>query len=787
MLSKKRLAMVWCFWLFVGVFTMGNIFAEDQASENGPAAGAPVQNEKVENGNGTVLEDSQGGNSEVTDKEPEPPIIILMPPETYGTAVTVEWVTSGPSGRFMVQLSTDSTFSKGVVTKEAVEPNSFKFDGLSGNTVYYFRVGIAGTDEKNEEKGKNAPRLMNDHVRWSTITRTKCLMTPVLLETGRPQIMGITPGAYFEKENRYYCQGKNPTVAWALTRKGPAPVFSGIAGGNSFSLALSADGTVWSWGVNNYGQLGDGSTVNRLTPALVKGESGKGILSDIDAIATRTYYTIALKRDGTVWTWGRNDYGQLGDGTTVNKSNPVQVKGPGGAGFLTEITAVAAGNNHTLALKKDGTVWAWGYNIDGRLGDGSAISRTTPVQVKGPGGNGFLTEVAAITTGYRHSVALKKDGAVLAWGYNADGQLGNGVAGDRNTPSRVKNETGTGLLTDIKQIAAGKNHTMALKNDGTVLTWGSNETGQLGAGTKTMRNSPVKVLAGQGKDFQDAAAVAAGAGHSMIMKNDGTLWAFGDNTAGQCGNGTTVNPDYPAQVKGLDGTDFLTECTVVTGGSNHTLAIGKDGSILGWGGNNQGQVGNGTAKNEFIPVVAIGARIDELRIVECKEEPGEFTEYPVVNIDPAKDSTETNWELSDGLYAVFVGKAEVGSVTWSEGKYLVIDTKAPVIVKGEEEIDGNTVNIHFSSDEPVKYELFVGNSEGDLQLKGGSSDYVVYDGTESISVPDVDITAGKVFYKIVAVDQAGNSASTEVYTVESKDVEGSSDETVEKTESGTED
>lgn len=786
MLFKRRLAIIGCFLVLMSVFPMV-IFAEDQASEKGAAPVVPVQNENIEQGKGTGLENAQGGNSAVDVTEIEPPLITLLPPETYGTAITVQWVARGASGRYLVQLSTDFGFLKGVITKEVGNVMSLKFDGLSGNTVYYFRVGVVETGEDTGKPGNGKSEIKLEEAHWSAITRTKCLAVTALPGADLPKITGINPGVYFEKDNGYYCCEKNPAVMWSFTRSGPAPVFTGIAGGNNFSLALSGDGTVWSWGVNNYGQLGDGSTVNRLIPAPVKGVNGTGVLNEVVAIAARTYYAVALKRDGTVWAWGRNDYGQLGDGTTLNKSTPVQVKGTGGAGFLTEIVAVTVGNNHTLALKKDGTVWAWGYNIDGRLGDGSMTNRSTPVQVKGPSGNGFLTEVMAITAGYRHSVALKKDGAVLAWGYNADGQLGNGVAGDRNMPSRVKGGAGTGFLTDIKQIAAGKNHTVALKSDGTVWTWGINETGQLGDGTKTNRNTPVKVWAGQGKEFSGAVAVTAGAGHTLILKSDGTLWAFGDNTAGQCGNGTTANTEYPVQVKGPAGSEFLTGCVTVTGGSNHTLAIGKDGSVLGWGGNEQGQLGNGGNKNESCPVMAIGTRVDELRVVECKDEPGEIKEYSGINIDPAKDSAETKWELPDGRYAIFVGMAGVGAVAWSEGKFLVIDTKAPVIVKKEEEIVENTVNIYFTSDEPVKYELYVGSSEEDLQLKGSSSDYIVYDGTENVSVPDLDLAGGKVCYRIVAEDKAGNSSSSEVYSVEGRSgTEDTSKEAVEETGSGVE-
>lgn len=142
-----------------------------------------------------------------------------------------------------------------------------------------------------------------------------------------------------------------------------------IAGGLSYSLALAKDGTVWAWGRNSYGQLGDGTTTTSSLPVQVKGSAGTGTLSGITAIAANYMQSFALAEDGTVWAWGRNNYGQLGDGTITNSSLPVQVKNSAGTGVLSGITAIIAGGHHTLALAEDGTVWAWGRNQLGQLGD----------------------------------------------------------------------------------------------------------------------------------------------------------------------------------------------------------------------------------------------------------------------------------------------------------------------------------------------------------------------------------------------------------------------------------
>jgi hypothetical protein len=321
-----------------------------------------------------------------------------------------------------------------------------------------------------------------------------------------------------------------------------------LAGGNH-SLALKDDGTVWAWGRNKDGQLGDGTTANKSTPAQVTE------LSEVKVIACGGDHSLALKEDGTVWVWGRNSYGQLGDGTTVAKSTPVQVTG------LSGIKAIAAGTDHSLALKGDGTVWAWGYNGLGQLGDGTGNSRYTPVQVQG------LSGVKGINGGHYHSLALKEDGAVWAWGRNSDGELGDGTTTNRNAPVQV-----TGL-SGIKTIIGAGNLSLALKEDGTVWAWGDNSVGQLGDGTTTDRNTPVQVIGLSG-----AEVIESGLSYGLALKEDGTVWAWGLNTDSQLGDGTTTNRNTPVQVIGLnlyvspESPDAPTNLTATPGNARVTLS-----------------------------------------------------------------------------------------------------------------------------------------------------------------------------------------------------------------------
>jgi len=245
------------------------------------------------------------------------------------------------------------------------------------------------------------------------------------------------------------------------------------------------------------------------------------------AIAAGYGHSIALKKDGTVWAWGDNSSGQLGNGTTENRRIPERVSN------LTEVIAIAAGQYHNLALKKDGTVWTWGANGDGQLGDGSLHMRTVPVQVSG------LSHAVFVAAGGYHSLAIQSDQKVWAWGRNWEGQVGDSPYDYVTTPVPV-----TGL-SGIILLAAGVSHSLALKSNGTVWAWGRNDDCQLGNSTFQPASTPVQV-----SELVSVIGLAAGANHSVALRNDGTVWAWGDNGAGQLGDGTFGSQNLPVQTAG---------------------------------------------------------------------------------------------------------------------------------------------------------------------------------------------------------------------------------------------
>lgn len=333
---------------------------------------------------------------------------------------------------------------------------------------------------------------------------------------------------------------------------------------------VKADGTVWTWGANGSGQIGDGTTTAKTTAVQVPG------MSSVVAVATGMGHTIALKSDGTVWTWGNNVNGQLGTGNTTSRSTPGQVTG------LTDIITIAASGASSYAVKNDGTVWAWGSNSNGQLGDGTTtmIQRTSPVQVNNLSG---VTAIAAgNSAGYVFAYALKSDGTVWSWGYNNNNQLGIGDSTQRNSPVQVSGATG------ITAISAGTTHGVALKVDGSVWTWGYNGV-------------ELYTTAVQVSGLSGITAIAAGVADSFAVKADGTVWAWGNNTNGQLGDGTTTKRTTPVQVTGLTGVVSV----AANADNNNSSALKADGTVWSWGINASGQLGDGTTTQRSIPVRSI--------------------------------------------------------------------------------------------------------------------------------------------------------------------------------------
>lgn len=325
---------------------------------------------------------------------------------------------------------------------------------------------------------------------------------------------------------------------------------------------------LYSWGLNSSGQLGLGDTVNRSSPVQVAGDNWSKI--------TGTNASIAIKTDGTMWSWGGNFNGSQGQNDTVTRSSPVQI------GALNTWKTASSVNPISAAIKTDGTLWMWGTNGDGQLGQNNTINVSSPVQV------GALTNWNEVSSGYA-CFAIKTDGTLWSWGKNTAGQLGVNNTANSSSPVQV------GALTTWYQVSgSGDFFCLAIKTDGTLWAWGSNNNGQLGLGDIVNRSSPVQV-----GSLTTWANVSAGSNFNFCaaIKTDGTIWSWGDNTFGQLGQSDTVSRSSPVQVGALTNWEIVSATE-----TNGCRAIKTDGTLWSWGANGSGQLGLGNTINRSSPV-----------------------------------------------------------------------------------------------------------------------------------------------------------------------------------------
>ncbi|WP_161522234.1 RCC1 domain-containing protein [Bifidobacterium xylocopae] len=356
----------------------------------------------------------------------------------------------------------------------------------------------------------------------------------------------------------------------------PGVRFTRTAGGAGFSLALGSDGNIYAWGKNDKGQLGDGTTTDRPTPVRVHAPAGV----TFTALAAGASHAIAVGSDGKAYAWGIN-YGQLGDGSDINRPLPVTFQTPAGV----SVTQVAAGFYHSLALGDDGKIYAAGFNGSGQLGAGDTATRKTPVAVAAPAGRRFVD----IGAGKFHSLAITDQGRAYAWGANGKGQLGT-TGGATSSPQAVAMPANVAFA----QITAGDDYSAAVSDTGALYTWGGNASGQLGDGTTTDKTGPTKISLPGDPAVQ---AIAAGGSHMIALTDDGTLYTWGANTGGQLGDGTTTGTASPQRLNLPGGATGAGPGA----GSAHSLATDSSGQVYTWGANAGGQLGDGTTTGRTRP------------------------------------------------------------------------------------------------------------------------------------------------------------------------------------------
>lgn len=331
-----------------------------------------------------------------------------------------------------------------------------------------------------------------------------------------------------------------------------------ISAGNLFTAAIKTDGTLWTWGDHQYGQLGIGAvTTDAGSPVQV------GTANDWVFVTAGWYTVFAIKSNGTLWAWGQNTYGKLGDGTQTNRNVPVQI------GTDTNWQSVSSNSNNTVAIKTDGSLWSWGGNLSGQVGDGTYTNRYAPVRI------GTANNWVSVSVGNSHTLVKRSDNTIWVWGVGLNGQLGLATVNLKNVPTQI----GTG--TDWSQIEAGFSHSVAIKNDGTLWTWGYNANGQLGDNTTVNKNVPTQV--GTDTNWQKIKAYE----HNLAVKTNGTLWAWGFNGGYQLGDNTLTNRLVPYQLTSVS------NVAKISAGGHFSFVQDTNVSTYGFGVNSDGMLGSG--------------------------------------------------------------------------------------------------------------------------------------------------------------------------------------------------
>ncbi len=333
------------------------------------------------------------------------------------------------------------------------------------------------------------------------------------------------------------------------------------AGASLLSGATSAfvteSGSLYMWGYNYYGQLGNGTKTDSSIP--VK------IMDNVKYVSiSGNCSSSAITEDGSLYTWGDNEYGQLGNGTKTNSYTPIKI--------MDNIKSVCLEDFCSAAITEDGSLYMWGHNYYGQLGNGTTTDSSIPVKI--------MENVKNVSLGCYHSAAITEDGSLYTWGYNGYGELGNGTTTDSSIPVKI--------MDNVKSVILGEWHSAAITEDGSLYTWGRNCYGQLGNGTTTDSSIPVKIM-------ENVKNVSLGCYHSAAITEDGSLYTWGYNGYGELGNGTTAASSIPVKI--------MENVKSVSLGYDNGAAITEDGSLYTWGYNYWGQLGNGTTKgSSYVPI-----------------------------------------------------------------------------------------------------------------------------------------------------------------------------------------
>ena len=364
-----------------------------------------------------------------------------------------------------------------------------------------------------------------------------------------------------------------------------------IAAG-SHSLVIQPDGSLWAWGTNWFGQLGNGLVSDWDVP----NPNPIWIMGDVVSVSASGNHSMAIRSDGSLWSWGINEFGEIGDGT-FSGTGPQDISHLSPTQIMNDVVEVSASAAHggnagfTLAIRSDGSLWTWGWQQQSYVSN--IFMQPTPTRI--------MEDVIAISAGSHHALAVQSDGSLWAWGDNRFGQLGDGTTS--NHPSPISHYNPLFIMSDVVAVSAGAHHSMAIRSDGSLWTWGANDQGQVGDGTLTRRDGDTWEVIENNERLtptwimDDVISISAGHSFSMAIRSDGSLWAWGTNWEGQLGVGAITGDAFI-----LSPTKIMDDVISVSTGLSHTLAIRGDGSLWSWGRNWEGQLGDGTTDVRLSPV-----------------------------------------------------------------------------------------------------------------------------------------------------------------------------------------
>ncbi len=475
---------------------------------------------------------------------------------------------------------------------------------------------------------------------------------------------------------------------------------STVSLGEDHSAAITEDGSLYLWGNNFNGQLGNGTEEDSSTPVKIMDN-----VAAVNLGGDWMSHSAAITEDGSLYMWGGNDNGQLGNGTEEDSSTPVKI--------MDNVAAVSLGAYHSAAITEDGSMYLWGSNSSGKLGNGTTTKSSTPIKI--------MDNVAAVSLGGGHSAAITEDGSLYMWGLNYYGQLGDGNSGgtilyydegiDSSTPIKI--------MDHVAAVSLGDDHSAAITEDGSLYLWGDNYYGQLGNGTGKNSSTPIKIM-------DNVAAVSLGAYHSAAITEDGSLYLWGYNAHGQLGNGTTTFSPTPIKI--------MDNVAAVSLGKDHSAAITEDGSLYLWGYNAHGQLGDGTKTSGHPPIkimdgVAIGGSAAPISPTSETLSAAAKSTVPLATSGTAATKSYTDL-LPDTLYNFYVLRSDTAENPLSADNLLYLNQYTSAS-------DG-TLDITYTPIEDVADAVMLA-VPAQITISGASIvlEDMVYDGTTQTASPVV--------------------------------------------------